>query len=143
MAALPEPGLWAGFVAELGRFAGAVDWSQRWLWALGGYLGAALILLVAARRRPRLQGTAFVLCLLAVALAQPLNALARAHWRLFASANYFGERGFFVSIMWSLPHLLLATLALINLLIGTASLAATVKRMQFQHERSQKNKKQQ
>ena len=143
MAALPEAGLWAGFVAELGRFTAAVDWSQRWLWALGGYLGAVAAALVATRRRPEVQGAAFVLCLLAVVLAQPLNALARAHWPVFASANYFGERGFFVSIMWSLPHLLLATLALINLLIGTASLAATVKRMQFQHERNQKNKKKQ
>merc|ERR1712137_1242060 len=58
-------------------------------------------MLVLTRKRMTVQGTAFIVCLFMVTLAQPLNAVARTHWQVFASANYFGERGFFVSIMWS------------------------------------------
>lgn len=135
------PSWWDGLVAEYWRFVTSVDWSQRWLWALGGYLALLLIAIIATRRRVSWQGSFFASCLIAVLLAQPLNAAAREHWQSFASANYFGERGFFVSIIWSVPHLLLGIIALINLLIGTAKLAITVKRMQFKHEHNEKKKK--
>jgi transmembrane protein 18 len=132
---------WDGLVAEYTRFVSSVDWTQRWLWALGAYFVVMLVAILVTRRRVSSQVFFFGSCLLAVLLAQPLNAAAREHWESFASANYFGERGFFVSIIWSVPHLLLGIIALINLLIGTATLAITVKQMQFRHERSQKNKK--
>ncbi len=130
-------------VTEFGRFVAAVDWSQRWLQGLGAYFGALLVLAVATRRRAAWQAGLLGWCLLLTLLAQPINAAAREHWRAFASANYFGQRGFFAAIVFGLPHLLLGVLALVNLLVSTAGLAVTVKRMQLAQERRTAAKKQQ
>lgn len=127
-----------GFSAEVARFVGAVDWSQRWLMALGAYYLLALLLLLLFRRRMGVQVAVLAGCLLQVLLAQPLNALAHKYWRLFATEDYFGSNGFFVSIVFGFPLLLLAVLALVNLLLGTASLAVTVKRMEFAAKRKEK-----
>lgn len=127
-----------GFVAEFNKFIAAVDWSQRWLWGLGAYMGLLLVCIVIFRHNITVQVSLFGLCLAQILCAQPINSWARHHWKSFASANYFGEKGFFISIVLSVPSILLALVALVNLLIATASLAATVKRMQFQHEKRAK-----
>ncbi len=130
-----------GLKGEIRRFVSSVDWSQRWLHVLGVYLAILLLAVLVTRRHAAWQLCLMGLCLLQAALCQPLNSLARAHWQSFASANYFGDSGFFVSIMFGLPHLLIAVVALTNLIVVTAQLAATVKRMQFQRERELKSKK--
>ena len=134
-------GFWQGLVAEYGRFVASVDWSQRWLWALAVYLVVLLLALLVTRHRIAVQGSLFAVCLFNVAAAQPLNSLARQHWSRFASANYFGERGFFISVLWSVPHILLALVALVNILIGTARLAATVKSMELRQKNRKKTKR--
>ena len=121
--------------AEFGRFAAAVDWSQRWLQVLGVYFGLLLAAAVATRRRTEWQAGLLGWCLLLTLLAQPLNAAAREHWRAFASANYFGERGLFAALVFGFPHLLVAVVALVNLLVGTAGLAVATKRLQLEQER--------
>jgi hypothetical protein len=128
-------------LTEFGRFVGAVDWSQRWLQGLGAYFALLLVVAVVTRRRAAWQAGLLGWCLLMTLLAQPINAAAREHWRAFASANYFGERGLFAAIMFGFPHLVLAVLALVNLLVSTAGLAVTVKRMQLAHERKDSTKK--
>jgi hypothetical protein len=133
--------LLAGLVKEFCRFRDSVDWNQSWLWGLGAYYVVFLLTLLITRRRIVVQGVLFAICLLFVPLSQPLNTLARTHWKVFASANYFGENGFFVSIMFGIPHILLAIVALINLLILTGQLAIQVKQMQFKHERKEKAQK--
>ncbi len=130
-----------GLKGEIRRFVSSVDWSQRWLQGLGLYFAVLVLIVLVTRRRTAWQAGLMGFCLLQAALSQPLNGLARAHWKSFASANYFGDRGFFVSIMFGFPHLVVAVLALINLLVATAQLAVTVKRMQFQKERDLKKKK--
>ncbi len=136
MSAPRTAGFVDGFSAEVARFVNAVDWSQRWLLALGGYYVLALLLVLLFRRHMGVQMAALAGCLLQVLFAQPLNALAHKHWRVFATEDYFGTNGFFVSIVFGLPLLLLAIVALINLLLGTASLAVTVKRMELAAKRN-------
>ena len=43
-----------------------------------------------------------------VGAAQYLNEVAMAHWELFAAKPYFTKNGFFVSVIFSFPLLLLA-----------------------------------
>jgi hypothetical protein len=123
---------WEGFVAEVNKFLNSIDWNQRWLQGLGLYFVCLLVVIVATRKRISWQIGLFGVCLFQTVLAQFFNDLARQHWQKFASANYFGERGFFVSILFGLPHVVFALVILVNLVVATASLAATVKRMQLQ-----------
>ncbi len=129
-----------GFVGEVNRFVDSVDWDQRWLHVLAVYFLVLLILILVTRKRTSWQICFFGVCLVQTVLAQFFNDLARRHWQKFASANYFGERGFFVSIVFGLPHVVLALVCLINLLVATANLAATVKKMQFKAEEKKKKK---
>lgn len=128
-----------GFVAEVNRFVSSVDWQQRWLHVLGAYFVCLFVVIVLTRRRTSWQIGLFGLCLVQTVLAEFYNTLARQNWQRFASANYFGEKGFFVSIVFGVPHVLLALAAMVNLLIATANLAATVKKMEFQHQKKKKD----
>ena len=100
------------------------------------------VLIVACRNNASVQAGALVWCLLQVLLAQPLNTLAAQHWRLFASANYFGPSGLFAALVWGLPLLTLAVLCTALLLLNTARLAVTTKRMQLREEAAAKKKRQ-
>ena len=84
------------------------------------------------------QAVLFGVCLTFIILCQPLNTWASSNWPLFASANYFTSNGFFVSMVFGIPNILLAIVCIINVIIGTASLAAEVKRMEFANERQKK-----
>lgn len=132
-----------GFVREVKRFIDAVDWTQRWLWILGIYFFLLFALLMVFRRSTRVQTVMLVVLALHVFMAQPINTWASANWKLFASENYFGENGFFVTIVYGFPLLVLGVLAVINLLLGTARLAVTVKRMELQRNKREQEKKNQ
>lgn len=127
-----------GFANEVNKFIDAVDWQQRWLWGLGVYILLEVVIIILLRKNMNAQVVLLGWSLLQVLVARPLNELAHQHWKVFASANYFGKNGFFVSMIFGAPHILLGLLSLLFLLIGTAQLAAVVKRMQFRND----NKKQ-
>jgi hypothetical protein len=128
-----------GFLLEMNRFISSVDWDQRWLHALIVYFVCLLVAILLTRKRTSWQIGFFGMCLVQTFLAQFYNDLARSEWQRFASANYFGERGFFVSIMFGLPHVVLAVVCLVNLMVATASLAATVKQMEFKAKKTKKD----
>lgn len=88
-----------------------------------------------------IQAFLFAICLSFVVVAQPLNDWARNNWKSFSTANYFQQNGFFVSMVFGVPNVLLAIVCLVNLIIGTAELAAYVKRMQFKEDARSKNAK--
>lgn len=125
------------FVAAVHRFIDAVDWRQRWLWGLGAYFVVSAVVIVAFRNRARVQAGALLWCLIQVIASQPLNAIGAAHWRRFASANYFTSNGLFVALVWGLPLLALAVLCTVFLLISTARLAVQAKRLQLQSAKKQ------
>ena len=68
---------------------------------------------------------------MSVLLARPLNQLAGQHWRTFSRQNYFQPSGLFVSVVWSMPCVLLLVLQIILLLIHVSQLMIQVKRRQL------------
>ncbi len=66
--------------------------------------------------------------------AQRINSIAQENYKSFAGQAYFDQGGFFVSVMWSAPLLVLATCILVNLLLQTCAMMAQVKAQQFRRE---------
>ena len=50
----------------------------------------------------------------AVYSAQYLNSYGAQNWEQFATQNYFDSKGFFISMMFSFPLLLMAILILVS-----------------------------
>jgi len=109
----------------------AIDWAHdRWLWALGAMHAALLLLVVATRRKPRVQlGLLGAFCVAAFCAGR-LNDWGRAHWMAFSSQPYFDRSGAFASLVWAGPLAMTGTVAVINLLIHTAQLVVAAKRAQ-------------
>jgi hypothetical protein len=49
-----------------------------------------------------------------VYLAERLNRVMGDNWRSFASQNYFDPHGLFLSVLWSGPLLIIATIILVG-----------------------------
>jgi len=49
------------------------------------------------------------------ALSEPLNGIGYRHWQLFSDDNYFDSHGVFMSVVWALPLLINAILAVVSL----------------------------
>lgn len=131
----------AELVSDVLGFVHAVDWSERWLLGLlafhAAWWGAALAL----RRSADATMVLLVALLATVRAAEPLNTLARAHWRAFAGQDYFDTRGVFVSVTYSAPLLVLAFLVLLNGLRLACRLLVQVKRKEFAAAARAKRKK--
>jgi hypothetical protein len=57
-----------------------------------------------------------------VGAAQYINEVAMAHWELFAAKPYFTKNGFFVSVIFSFPLLLLAVVITVRIPSPSAQL---------------------
>jgi hypothetical protein len=49
-----------------------------------------------------------------VYMAETLNAALGANWQLFSRQNYFDANGFFVSMVYSCPNILLSLMVLVR-----------------------------
>ncbi|KAI3677116.1 hypothetical protein L1987_86736 [Smallanthus sonchifolius] len=73
-------------------------------------------------------------CLLdAVYLAERLNTVLRDNWKSFAGQNYFDRNGVFLSVLWSGPLLIFATIILVNTLFSLCQLIVKWKRAELRH----------
>lgn len=75
-----------------------------------------------------------------VSAAKWVNNLGDAYWKDFAGQNYFDERGVFISVMFSMPLLVLAFCMLVNALRMAASLLIEVKKLQLKAKRKRRAK---
>ena len=123
-------------------FVHAIDWSERWLLALGAYHIFIWSLVVALRRSQDAQMVLLFVILASVYTAEYINAFAGEHWREFAGQNYFDRRGVFISIMYSAPLLCAAMFILLNALRTASRLLVQVKRRELRANARQKAKKQ-
>lgn len=58
----------------------------------------------------------FIRIVALVLLSQPLNHLASSHWTRFSSANYFDEKGLFISTVYSFPILFNESVGLVGIM---------------------------
>ena len=128
------------FYNDVMGFVHAIDWSERWLLALGGFHTLVWILALASRRNHDAQMVLLVCILGMVYVAEYLNTFAAARWREFAGQNYFDKRGVFISVMYSAPLLCASMFLLLNALRATSSLLIKVKRKEIRSAQKRKAK---
>ncbi|KAG0053092.1 hypothetical protein BGZ83_001684 [Gryganskiella cystojenkinii] len=131
---------WTDLKTAIMGFISAVEWEQTWIQMI---LAMHLIIFVAIlllRNRPNALGAMLFCTILLAALSEPLNGIGHRHWQQFSDDNYFDTHGVFLSLVWALPHLINAILAVILLLRATVTLLVKVKRAQLQESRAKKEK---
>ncbi|GJX14508.1 transmembrane protein 18 [Tanacetum coccineum] len=84
-------------------FFHAIDWKEPWLLVAGVYL------------------------------AERLNTVLSDNWKSFAGQNYFDRHGVFLSVLWSGPLLIFATIILVNTLFSLCNLIVKWKRAELKH----------
>ncbi|KAJ6762065.1 TRANSMEMBRANE PROTEIN 18 [Salix koriyanagi] len=68
-----------------------------------------------------------------VYLAERINRVMGDCWRSFASQNYFDPHGVFLSVVWSGPLLIIATIILMNSLFSLCYMIVRWKRAELRH----------
>ncbi|KAG5224712.1 transmembrane protein [Salix suchowensis] len=115
----------SGFRPAIDNFIGflhAIDWTQ----SLSlNYLFCNMIdLWILNKWVPVLAG---------VYLAEKINRVMGDCWRSFASQNYFDPHGVFLSVVWSGPLLIIATIILMNSLFSLCYMIVRWKRAELRH----------
>ncbi|KAI5555450.1 hypothetical protein BDE02_19G081200 [Populus trichocarpa] len=114
-------------------FFHAIDWTEPWLMGLIGFHLVLLVLTVVSRKHINFQMCLFLVALAGVYLAERLNRVMGDYWRSFASQNYFDPHGLFLSVLWSGPLLIIATIILINSLFSLCYMIVRWKRAELRH----------
>ncbi|KAJ1991352.1 hypothetical protein H4R33_001368 [Dimargaris cristalligena] len=122
---------WTEFQADAQEFYQAVNWSQPWLRAWAVFYGGLVVATVYYRGDEGRLAALFITLSIMVLGAQPLNTLAAGYWSDFSDANYFQEHGHFISLVYSIPLLLLLLTVLVMLIFHAGSRLIQVKRQQI------------
>ncbi|KAL0487520.1 hypothetical protein AKO1_008660, partial [Acrasis kona] len=116
-------------------FINAIDWSDQFLHALFAFHIVFLTIAVLTRKSQSIQAGLFIIILGIVYAAEAINKWGDQNWKTFSSQNYFDESGTFVTVLLSVPLLLIAVFMLCNLLFTTCNLMVAVKRKQIIRQR--------
>nr|XP_043610853.1 transmembrane protein 18 [Erigeron canadensis] len=114
-------------------FFHAIDWKEPWLVGLMVFHFMVLITIIASRKNINFQMYLFLLSLAGVYLAERLNSVLSDNWKSFAGQNYFDRHGVFLSVLWSGPLLVFATIILVNTLFSLCHLIVKWKRAELKH----------
>ena len=115
---------------EYSAFTAAVDWEDTWitgLLAFHGTLWVVLILSWFVGVGPNFKIGFFTLIAALCGSGSFLNSAAADNWEAFSGQNYFDERGVFMSVMWSVPLLVLLFVVLMTILIDLCKMMVAVK----------------
>ncbi|KAF9282373.1 hypothetical protein BGZ68_006008 [Mortierella alpina] len=131
---------WIDFkTASLG-FISSVEWQQTWIQMILLLHVTLFIIIIVLRNRPNPLAAMLFCTILLAALSEPLNGIGSRHWQLFSDDNYFDTHGVFTGIVWAMPLLGNAILALLLLLRATVKLLVKVKKAQLQERKHKKQK---
>eukprot|EP01036_Dinobryon_divergens_P034019 gene34019-43952_t len=112
-------------------FSSAINWRETWIQVLLGSHCFLFILTILFRRNVDVQTIIFLAAVGLVAMAERINSFCAAHWKEFATQNYFDQYGVFVGIVFCAPLLLLLLFQLVNFLTLTSSALIKAKRLQL------------
>ncbi|XP_076889392.1 uncharacterized protein LOC143540134 [Bidens hawaiensis] len=114
-------------------FFHAIDWKEPWLMGLLSFHFMVLVIIFTSRKNINFQMYLFLLSLAGVYLAERLNTVLSNNWKSFAGQNYFDRHGVFLSVLWSGPLLVFATIILVNTLFSLCHLIVKWKRAELKH----------
>jgi len=119
-------------------FFRAVNWTEPFILSLITLHVTMALLAVLTRRQTTVQTVLWLLLLLAAWMARWLNDLGSQFWREFATQNYFDTQGFFVSVMYTLPLMLICLFIVANFVLLASRLLIQVKRAELRRQRVRK-----
>ena len=113
------------------KFVDETDWTEPWLLGVGAFHVTLLAAHVAARRRPNVQAGLFLLTVALGYATETLNRLAGEHHLRFSQHNYFDRQGFFISMIWAGPLIVIALVSIVVMLASASSLLVSVKQSEL------------
>jgi hypothetical protein len=134
MAAQMERDLRSKYSHLMVQWYEAVDWREPLVVGLLSFHFALLATLWLTRKRFYLQFFLFALIVGMVVATEPINAWARANWRLIATQRYFDERGVFMGIFYAGPLLAAGFFQLLLSLKNMVDMVVIVKRAEYRQQ---------
>ena len=123
------------FKEDVEAFTAAVDWTERWIQCILIFHVVLWVTTIWSRRHFYWQVATFFFVTVLVGLSETLNTIAHLRWKSFSAQDYFDPKGFFTSVMFSGPLLLLAMFQMINFLIVASNLLVEVKREELRRKK--------
>lgn len=102
-------------------FRHAIDWTEPFIQGIITFHILMITLVLLTRKKIEFQFILFLFSCSIVFFAESINYWCAFNWRSFTRQNYFDEHGVFMSIMVSMPLLVIAFIQLVRL-IGTVEL---------------------
>ncbi|KAF9955004.1 hypothetical protein BGZ70_010392 [Mortierella alpina] len=131
---------WIDFKTASSGFISSVEWQQTWIQMILLLHVTLFTIILVLRNRPNPLAAMLFCTILLAALSEPLNGIGSRHWQLFSDDNYFDTHGVFTGVVWAMPLLGNALLALLLLLRATVKLLIKVKKAQLQERKHKKQK---
>eukprot|EP01024_Parvocaulis_polyphysoides_P009423 TRINITY_DN12950_c1_g1_i1.p1 TRINITY_DN12950_c1_g1~~TRINITY_DN12950_c1_g1_i1.p1 ORF type:complete len:172 (-),score=13.70 TRINITY_DN12950_c1_g1_i1:124-639(-) len=119
-------------------FFHAIDWTEPWIISILITHSILFLTVILFRKNLKLQSGLFCMMMLIIFGAQQLNELGSQYWRKFSRQNYFDENGFFISMVISMPFVVIMLIIVVNYLISVSKLLIKMKRQQLRHEMRQR-----
>lgn len=98
-------------------FLAAVNWNEKLIVGLVCFHLTLFLIFILFRRNLDVQMVLFLLISALVYFSENVNRWGSAHWRDFATQNYFDKSGVFMGIFYAAPMLLIATAQLVGLFL--------------------------
>mmetsp|Transcript_5770 Transcript_5770/g.10974 ORF Transcript_5770/g.10974 Transcript_5770/m.10974 type:complete len:166 (-) Transcript_5770:242-739(-) len=123
-----------GFTDSVQAFVHAVDWKEPWIIGLFASHICMLVFILLTRKLSDIHTFLFIILLVMVYMAETVNQVLGDNWELFSNQNYFDKNGFFISVVYSSPLVILLMIVLVNQIIQMAKLMVKVKSAQLKVE---------
>lgn len=95
-------------------FLAAVNWNEKLIVGLLCFHLTLFLIFIFFRRNLDVQMVLFLVISVLVYFSENVNRWGSAHWRDFATQNYFDKSGVFMGIFFAAPMLLIATAQLVS-----------------------------
>nr|CAG8480807.1 3848_t:CDS:2 [Entrophospora candida] len=105
---------WKVFKADFDAFINAVDWKQPLLIGIFTFHILTLYLLIIFRNNANSLSILTFGLLFLTGFASKFNDIANKYWESFSTDNYFDKSGFFITMVFSFPALINATIGVVS-----------------------------
>ena len=129
---------------NLQAFGAAVNWREPFILSLLAFHILTIVTCYYVRKYGSMASRLVLLGIIAVLVrsAEWINKICYTRWHLFATQNYFDQRGIFASIFFSSPLLLFAFSMLVSYLMEARQLIRELQRMKLQVHKMKREKTQ-
>ncbi|CEM26459.1 unnamed protein product [Vitrella brassicaformis CCMP3155] len=119
------------FWKEARDFLDAINWTEPLVVSLIVFHSVVLLLVLLSHRRFTLQAVIFFTIAVLCGSSQWLNSFLSEHWETVATQNYFDANGAFISIVFSLPLVLIGFLLVVMMVYSAGVLLVEVKKQEL------------